>query len=232
MILCVYHGSTFKEVNETQTRKITDYIAASFAEQEVIECYYSSHVLEIMERRNSPLISFQEALTSNYENDEIYILITNLMNGEEYQKIIETIKTIDIDNKVVSTPYLLDKSNVYNIAEAIVDKHNSTLFVGHGNDIDNSDYQRLNLLLNEDSNAVTTLKSDLDGVLAANFYNKNIILKPLMITNAYHAKRDIEVNLKNELIARDYKPVIELSPLCENEQVLGMFVENLKNIMN
>ncbi len=62
MILCVYHGSTFKDVNKLQTGVITEQIRAIFTDHRVEECYYSEHVQKIMERRNTPIKTFAKAL--------------------------------------------------------------------------------------------------------------------------------------------------------------------------
>ncbi len=232
MILCVYHGSSFKTVNETQTANITTQVAAHFPDQAVVRCYYSNHVLEIMERRQTPLLSFKQALISNYQNeDQIYVLITNMMNGSEYQAIIETITDIDIDGKVKATKYLLDKSNLYNIAEAIVDVDNPTLFIGHGSVANNDDYKQLNDILAEDDNYVTTLHSEFKVVASEYFYAKKITVKPLMITSAYHAKRDIEVGLNEQLIELGYTPTIDLTPLCLNPKIVACLIENLETLI-
>ncbi|WOO87890.1 sirohydrochlorin cobaltochelatase [Mollicutes bacterium LVI A0039] len=231
MIICVYHGSSFKEVNESQTAKITAHITAQFPEQEVIECYYSSHVLKTMERRQTPLLSFKQALTSNYHNSEIYVLITNLMNGEEFQNILKTVDSIDVEQKVKHTNFLLSPDNISSLASAVVDKSQPTLFIGHGNDIDNSDYKLLNDILKVDHNYVTTLKANIAEILENNFPDKNVCLKPLMITSAYHAKRDIELNIKQLCEELGYTPNLDLTPLALNVNAHKMFENNLKNLM-
>lgn len=232
MILCVYHGSSFKAVNETQTANITKAVTEYFSDQQVIECYYSTHVLAIMERRETPLLAFKQALIDNYDSHEqIYILLTNMMNGSEYQAILKTIAEVDSDHKVKVTKYLLDKSNVYDIAEAVVDPDNPTLYIGHGSLNNNRDYQMLNDILVEDNNYVSTLHSDLKTA-TANFYSKNIIVKPLMITSAYHAKRDIEVTLKEQLIELGYNPIIDLQPLALNSKLVSSLVNNLIELID
>ncbi len=232
MIICLYHGSSFKEVNETQTRVMTEYIKSAFPTENIIEAYYSKHVLETMMRRGTPLLSFEECLKSNYNNEQIYVLITNMMAGEEYKRILDTIARVDVDNKVKSTKYLLDKSNIYNLAEAIVEKDRTTLHIGHGNTINNSDYQMLNDILTESNNYVTTLKSDIDSVISENLYSKKVLIKPLMITSAYHAKHDIEVIIKNKCEKLGYNPILDLSPLATNQKILQMCVSNLSELMN
>lgn len=230
MILCVYHGSSFKDVNESQTANITNAIKESFPTHDVIDCYYSTHVLEVMKRRNTPLYSFEEALKDNLENEQIYVLITNMMNGFEYQNILKTIEKYNSKNTIQHTKYLLDKSNLYSLAEAVVDRNNSTLFIGHGNDLNNSDYQFLNDILSEDNNFVTTLHSDIEKV-CDNFYNRNIIVKPLMITSAYHANRDISVTVKSKLENLGYTPKINLDPLALNKQIINLLIHNLNELI-
>ncbi len=231
MIICLYHGSSFKEVNETQTAAITNSVIAAFPNQEVIAAYYSSHVQAIMERRGTPLLGIKQAIEDNYHHDNIYILVTNMMNGEEYQNVLKTINQVDPEHKVKHTNYLLDKTNIYNIAEAVVDKDTPTLFIGHGNTIDNSDYQMLNQILEVDGNFVTTLKSDVEAVLNQHFYNKHLNIRPLMITSAYHAKKDIEVDINQICVDLGYKPTTLLSPLATNTKVQQMLIDNLQQLI-
>ncbi len=232
MIICLYHGSSFKEVNESQTKAMTEYIKSSFQNHYVTEAYYSKHVLETMVRRGMPLVSFEQCLVDNYHNEHIYVLITNMMDGEEYNRILDTIAKVDVDKKVKSTKYLLDKSNIYNLADAIVEKDITTLHIGHGNTINNSDYQMLNDILSESNNYVTTLKSDIDSVIRENLYSKKVLIKPLMITSAYHAKHDIEVIIKNKCEQLGYTPTLDLSPLASNQNILQMCVSNLSKLIN
>lgn len=231
MILCVYHGSSFRTVNETQTANITKAVSEHFANQKVTACYYSSHVLEIMERRDTPLLGLKQALIDNYDSQEqIYVLLTHMMNGTEYQNALKVISEIDTQHKVKVTKYLLDKSNIYGLAEAIVDKHQSILYIGHGSLNNNSDYQMLNDILIEDNNYVSTLHSDIDDA-TANFFDKQIIVKPLMITSAYHAKRDIEVTLKEQLVELGYNPIIDLQPLAFNNKLIKLLINNLTELI-
>lgn len=232
MIICLYHGSSFKEVNETQTKVMTDYIKSSFPNHNVTAAYYSKHVLETMARRGTPLLGFEQCLIDNYNNKHIYVLVTNMMDGEEYNRILDTIVKVDVDNKVQTTKYLLDKSNIFNLAEAVIEKSITTLHIGHGNTINNSDYQMLNDILSESNNYVTTLKSDIDNVISENLYSKKVLIKPLMITSAYHAKHDIEVIIKNKCEQLGYTPTLDLSPLATNKKILQMCVSNLSELIN
>lgn len=230
MIICLYHGSTFKDVNQNQTAKITAAVELAIPTQVVIEAYYSQHVLDVMERRNQQLLGFKQALIDNYDQDKLYVLITNVMDGAEYQNILATINEIDVDNKVVATSYLLDESNIYDLAPAIRTEQ-PTLFIGHGNDIDNRDYERLNSILEQDDNYVTTLKSDLSAVLNTHFYNKHLTIKPLMITSAYHANQDINRLAKEVCIGLGYVPNIDLEPLAVNSLVQQLLIRNLQSLI-
>lgn len=232
MILCVYHGSTFRGVNETQTAYITKCISERFTEQQVIPCYYSSHVLAVMNRRMAPLLSFTDALNAGYRNSQsIYVLITNMIAGREYQQILKTIKAIDVERKVHVTEYLLAEKNVYNIAECLVNKQNPTLFVGHGMIKNNRDYERLNELLMEEGNIVTTLDADLKAVMDMHFISKRLIVRPLMLTSGYHVKLDIERTMKDQLIELGYKPIIDLRPLAQNDKIVELLINSLAQLI-
>ncbi len=227
MILCVYHGSTFKDVNELQTGVITEQIRATFTDHRVEECYYSEHVQKIMERRNTPIKTFAQALEENYREEEIYVLLTNMMNGIEYQKILQIIKLIDVQKKVKHTKNLLDSSIIDELAMAIVNRETPTLFIGHGNDIDNQDYQLLNSKLVKDNNIVTTLKNE----QIIELVGENTLIKPLMITSAFHAKKDIEVTLYNQCLEQGIKPQLDLSPLALNPNIHQLLINQLLKLI-
>lgn len=233
MILCVYHGSSFKEVNTSQTANITAKVKSHFKDMGVIECYYSTHVLRLMERRGTPLLSFEQALQDNYnQHSNIYVLITNMMNGAEYQNVLEQISKIDSEGKVKATNYLLAKEYIYDVAEAIKCSDEPTLFIGHGNTNNNSDYQRLNSILKVDDNIVTTLRNQLEPVLNEHFISKRLVVRPLMITSAYHAKRDIEAKLYEQLTALGYKPTLDLRPLSQNDKLIDVLINNLSKLID
>lgn len=231
MIICLYHGSSFKNVNTEQTGALSTYIAQEFANEKVVEAYYSSHVLQIMKRRGTPLLSLEEAILENYDQEQITILITNMMNGVEYQNILKTVMHLDVDHKVKMTNYLLNSDNLVNIAQAITESERQVLFIGHGNDNCNRDYQSLNELTKLKHNYVATLKSDLAQIMNLIDQNQPVVIKPLMLTSAYHAKRDIEQVLMPQLIAEDYTVEVDLTPLVENEKVRKLFIEQLHEIM-
>lgn len=231
MIICVYHGSSFKQVNETQTRLITEYVKSAFSANKVVEAYYSSHVLKVMERRKTPLYSFQQAITDNYQSEErIYLLITNMMNGEEYQNILKFIKEVDVDNKVVCTNYILSEEYKDQVAEVLTADRN-VLYIGHGNHIDNSDYKALNERLIVSECYVTTLKEVDKKLFKQGIMDNVTFVKPLMLTCAYHAKDDI--NNKFRKLANDngFYPNFELDGLAANKDFRNLLVNNLKKII-
>ncbi len=225
MIICVYHGSTFKDVNKLQTGVITKQIKLAFPEQKVVECYYSEHVQKIMKRRETPILSFKEALEKNYHEEEIYILNTNLMNGTEYHKNLQIINLIDVNQKVKYTKNLLNQEIITELAAAIANKSQKTLFIGHGNDINNSEYHKLNEELKKHGNIVTTLKEANENIL--NLIDDDTLIKPLMITSAFHAKKDIEVTLYNQCIEQGKNPQLDLSPLALNPNIHQLLINQL-----
>lgn len=232
MILCVYHGSTYKGVNELQTALITRRVSEHFTNQQVIPCYYSKPVLDTMKRREIPLVSFTDVLTAEYASQrQIYVLITNMINGYEYQKILSTIAEIDFEHKVYITEYLLSEQNVYNFADCIVNKNNPTLFVGHGTTTSNRDYARLNELLKDNGNVVSTLDSELKPVMDQHFISKRLIVRPLMFTSGYHVKNDIEQTVVIKLKQLGYKPIVDLRPLCHNSRVIDFLIANLAELI-
>lgn len=232
MIICVYHGSSFKQVNETQTRLITDDVKSAFPANKVIEGYYSSHVLKVMERRKTPLYSLKQAISDNYQSEEkIYVLITNMMNGEEYQNILKFIHDIDIDNKIICTKYVLSNDNIDDVANVLM-AEKGTLYIGHGNHIDNSDYKALNERLLVNKCYVTTLKEIDEKLFKQGIMDNVEVVRPLMLTCAYHAKDDIDNKFRKLANDNGYYPEFELDGLAANKDFRDLLINNLKKIIN
>ncbi len=232
MIICLYHGSSFKDVNETQTRMITNFIETKFPNHKIIESYYSNHVLSVMERRNTPLLSFYKAIEDNYQTeDNIYVLATNMMNGSEYQKIIDFISCVDSEGKIKITKPLLDSTNIDALEVILGRERANTLFVGHGMVNNNREYEQLNANLNNKSIYVTTLKSDTKSIIANGDQNKLLTIKPLMITCAYHAKKDIEISFDKQCQSLGYQTHVELQPLALNYDIHKLLYKCLNELI-
>ncbi len=231
MIICLYHGSSMKKVNEEQTSQITSAISNKFSDKEVVACYYSKHVLAAMERRQTPIANYRQVLSDNYDkHEQIIILITNMMNGKEYESICKHVKTIDVCNKIKMTKPILSAENIHHFAQCLNNDYN-TIFVGHGNHFDNKQYDQLDKLLVKNNNYVITLKDDFNQFIGQRVAPCNVTVKPLMITSAYHAKIDIEQKLVSQLEAAGFIVDADLAPLASNKQFHQLCINNLNRII-
>ncbi len=231
MIICLYHGSSFKNVNAEQTKPITKLIKERFTQEEVIEAYYSEHVCEKLWRREQIDMNFKTILNAVYEeNSEIKILATNMIDGEEYQQIINDIKEIDYDNKIKITKPLLDKTTIYDVAEVLVDDSKPIVHVGHGSNQSEKDYQFLNEILEEDGNYAITLKTDFQMFLNDKIMDKQFVIRPLMFTSGYHVKLDIEKRLVEIAKASGYNPQVMSDGLCKQSEIVEILISNLFNL--
>ncbi len=231
MIICLYHGSSFKNVNEEQTKPVTKVIKDYFSNEEVIEAYYSDHVCEKLWRREQINMHFKKILNKVYDkNNEIKILITNMIDGEEYQQILNDIKAIDYANKIKFTKPLLDKTTIYDIVEILVDKSRPIVHVGHGSNQSEDDYQFLNEILEEDGNYAITLKTDFKKFLNNNIMDKQFIIRTLMFTSGYHVKLDIEKKLVEIAKTAGYNPQVISDGLCKESKIIEILINNLLNL--
>ncbi len=231
MIICLYHGSSFKNVNAEQTKPITKLIKERFSQEEVIEAYYSEHVCKKLWRREQIDMNFKAILNAVYEeNSEIKILATNMIDGEEYQQILSDIKTIDYANKIKITKPLLDKSTIYDVAEILVDNNKPVVHVGHGSNHSENDYQFLNEILEEDGNYAITLRADFQEFLNQKIMDKHFILRPLMFTSGYHVKLDIEKRLVEIAKNAGYYPHVINEGLCKENEIIEILINNIFNL--
>lgn len=230
MIICVYHGSSMKGVNETQTRPITERVKKDFKGHNVVEAYYSSHVLTVMERRNTPLLSYVEAIL-NCEEEEIIVFLSNLIEGEEYRNICKTIDNLNADKEIRITKPLINRSTVSDVASAIR-TDNPSIYVGHGSRVNNADYRLLMECFEDTNQYVISLKDDFGKYLDDNVIENNITLKPLMLTCGYHAKVDIEKKMMEIANSKNYNVASDLTPLSANEKIIDIYMDNIKDVLN
>ncbi len=231
MIICLYHGSSFKNVNIEQTKPVTKVVQDYFNKEDVIEAYYSEHVCEKLWRRDQINMHYKTILNKVYEeNIEIKILITNMIDGEEYQQILKNIKEIDYANKIKLTKPLLDKTTIYDIVDILIDKSKPIVHVGHGSNESENDYQFLNEILEEDGNYAITLKTDFKEFLNKKIMDKQFVIRPLMFTSGYHVKLDIEKNLFEIAKQSGYNPQVITDGLCKEKKVIEILINNLLNL--
>lgn len=229
MIICLYHGSSINSVNLEQTSNITNYID-QFTDDIVISAYYSKKAVQNLKANHNILIDYYlDVIKDNYHQDQIFILITNIMNGIEYKKILQNIKEIDIDSKVKLTKNLMHPQYINKFVNCLENTNEYTVYIGHGNRKDHDCYNQLNNLLNAKNIKVITLYDDVNNVIN-NLEHKCITLKPLMITKAYHVTNDIENSMLDLLKDTNVQIIMDNKPLCFNQKLLLLLKQNILEI--
>lgn len=231
MIICLYHGSSFKGINDEQTGNLTKFLSQNI-NCEITEAYYSKVVCDKLQRRSGIDMYFESIIKTTYHTREkIFILVSNLIDGEEYRHVLKTVKNLDVANKIKLSKPLITSDSVASVAKTI-SSDIPTLYVAHGSNINQNEYQLLGEKLKLNNCFLFTLKDDLPTFLRENKLPHSFNLMPFMITYGYHGKIDIEQVIYNQLLELGYNPQLVSQALWENSGIRNLMLNNLKNLIS
>lgn len=224
MVICLYHGSSIASINELQTGAITNYLSANLAER-VIEAYYSKIVCNKLGTANK---YYLDVLTENYDDvDEIKILVTNLIPGEEYQKICRRIKKLDVAGKVTITSPLITCDAIESFLPLIATS-SPTLYIAHGSNQEIAEYQLLKESLVARGDNLLLMSEDLNNFVQENNLPTDFVIKPLMFTRGHHFNQQIKQEIYPWFIDNGFNPLIDNQALYENELIGKYLLTKLK----
>lgn len=210
-ILVVSFGTSYNDSRRLTIGAIEDKIEAAFNDYSVRRGFTSQIIIDhVKSRDNVTIDNVGEALDRAVNNGVKNLVIqpTHLMNGLEYNDLVEEVATYsDAFEKVaIGEPLLTSDEDFQSVIKAITeataeydDGETAICFMGHGTEADsNSVYAKMQDMLTEAGYAnyyVGTVEAapSLDDVLAkvqAGEYKK-VVLQPLMIVAGDHANNDM-----------------------------------------
>lgn len=249
-ILVVSFGTSYNDNRCLTIGAIEDKIESAFPDYSVRRGFTSQIIIDhVKSRDNVTIDNVGEALDRAVNNGVKNVVIqpTHLMNGLEYNDLVEEVTTYsDAFEKVaIGEPLLTSDEDFQSVIKAITeataeydDGETAICFMGHGTEADsNSVYAKMQDMLTEAGYAnyyVGTVEAtpSLDDVLAkvqAGEYKK-VVLEPLMIVAGDHANNDMagdeEGSWKKTFEEAGYEVECVVRGLGELEAIQDILVEH------
>ena len=255
-LLVLSFGTSFNDSRRLTIGAIESALDEAFPEYSVRRGFTANIIIDHVERRDGIHIDdINEALTRAVDNGVKNLVIqpTHLMNGIEYNEIVDTVAGYsDAFEKVVfGEPLLTSDDDFKRVENAIVDwtkeyddGKTAICFMGHGTEAEsNGVYAKMQELLTADGHEnyfVGTVEAEpsLEDVMAkvkAGDYEK-VILEPLMVVAGDHANNDMagdeEDSWKSAFEAEGYEVECLLRGLGENEEIRELYVEHAQKAID
>lgn len=254
-ILVVSFGTSYKETREKTIDAIEKEIRDAYSKDyEVRRAFTSQTIIDIMEERDKiETDNVTEAMDKLVAEGFGTLIVqpTHIMNGFEYDEMVELIKPYE--DKFVSvkygTPLLTSSDDYFNSIDAImaentVNKDEAIVFMGHGtHHYANATYAALDYMFKEKgySNVyIGTVEGypDLDTVIKKvkkDGYTK-VKLLPFMIVAGDHASNDMagdeEDSWKSIFEKEGFEVSSELKGLGEYDAIRDIYVKHIENTIN
>lgn len=249
-LLVISFGTSFNDSRRLTIGAIENDIEAAISNYSVRRGFTANIVIDHINRRDGILIDDIEAALKRAVDNEVKTLViqpTHLMNGIEYEEIVEKVAGYSdaFEQVVFGAPLLTSDEDFSRVEKAIVDwtsefddGETAICFMGHGTEHDaNQVYQKMQDRLTADGYKnyfIGTVEAEpsLDDVLAklkdGNY--KKVVLEPLMVVAGDHANNDMagdeEDSWKTVLENEGYEVKCLLRGLGENEEIRKIYVDH------
>ena len=255
-LLVLSFGTSYNDSRRFTIGAIEGALDKAFPDYSVRRGFTANIIIDHVERRDGIHIDdINEALQRAVDNGVKNLVIqpTHLMNGIEYNEIVDTVAEYsDAFEKVVfGEPLITSDDDIKRVENAIVnwtaeydDGNTAICFMGHGTEADsNSVYGKMQEMLTADGHKnyfVGTVEAEpsLEDVLAkvqeGNY--KKVVLEPLMVVAGDHANNDMagdeEDSWKSAFEAAGYEVECVLRGLGENDAIRQIYVEHAQKAID
>lgn len=209
-LLVVSFGTSFSESRKVTLDATEEIISQAYPGYDKFRAFTSQIIIDVYkDRDNLEILNIREAIESIYKKGygEVLVVPTLVINGEEYDEIIQGIEPFkDLFAKlIISKPLLTSPSDYERVAKAIIDElpqlddKTAVVLMGHGTPHDaNSAYPAFDYVFKHmgfDNIYVGTVEGfpSFDNV-ADDIKKKDyetILLQPLMMVAGDHANNDM-----------------------------------------
>ncbi len=251
-LLVISFGTSFNDSRRLTIGAIENDVEAAIPDYSVRRGFTANIVIDHINRRDGILIDDIEAALKRAVDNEVKTLViqpTHLMNGIEYEEIVEKVAGYSdaFEQVVFGDPLLTSDEDFSRVEKAIVDwtsefddGETAICFMGHGTEHDaNQVYQKMQDRLTADGYEnyfIGTVEAEpsLEDILAklkdGNY--KKVVLEPLMVVAGDHANNDMagdeEDSWKTVLENEGYEVKCLLRGLGENEEIRKIYVDHAR----
>ncbi|MCR4924052.1 MAG: sirohydrochlorin cobaltochelatase, partial [Lachnospiraceae bacterium] len=251
-MLVVSFGTSYNDARRLNIGAIEDALEKEFKDYSVRRAFTSQIIIDHIKDRDKVTIdNVDEALKRASDNGvkELVVVATHLMNGFEYNELVENIAEYsDAFEKVaISEPLLTSDEDFERVIEAVKkatekydDGSKAIVFMGHGTEAaSNEVYGRIQKAFDEakmENYYIGTVEASpsLDDVIALlkDKEYKEIVLRPLMVVAGDHANNDMasdeEDSWKSILTKEGYEVEAVLEGLGQLEDIRNIYIDHAK----
>ena len=256
VILVTSFGTSYNDSRRFTIGAIEDALEKAFPEYAVRRGFTANIIIDHVQRRDGILIDdINKALERAVDNGVKNLVIqpTHLMNGIEYNEIVDTVAEYsDAFEKVAfGEPLLTSDDDFKRVENAIVnwtaeydDGKTAICFMGHGTEADsNSVYAKMQDMLTADGHKnyfVGTVEAEpsVEDVLelVKNGSYEKVVLEPLMVVAGDHANNDMagddEDSWKSIFEDAGYEVECVIRGLGENEAIRQIYIEHAQKAVD
>lgn len=255
-ILVISFGTSFNDNRRLTIGAIEEEIDNQFSDYEIRRGFTADIIIRHVQKRDNILIDNVETALQRACDNQVKNLViqpTHLMNGYEYQELIDQVTQYAdaFEHIAFGEPLLTSDEDFKKVEQAIVnwtseydDGETAICFMGHGTEADsNAVYEKMQNLLIADGyenyfigtvEAEPSLETVLEAVQSGNY--KRVVLEPLMVVSGDHANNDMagdeEDSWKSVFENAGYEVICLLRGLGENEEIRQIYVEHTQTAVN
>ena len=253
-LLAVSFGTSYPQSREKTIAAIEDTLEEAFPSYHLRRAFTSRMVIALTQKREGMTVDHMDrALQRAVDNgvEELVIQPTHLLEGLEYQKLLEAARERagEFCRLAVGKPLLTDEEDFQAVARVLIDTlaplndgKTALVLMGHGTTAQcNAVYPRLEGVLRALGGEhwfVGTVEAEpgLEAVLerVREGHYRTVVLRPLMIVAGDHATNDMageEGSWKQAFAQAGYEVLCQLQGLGELEEIRKIFVRHAREAM-
>lgn len=253
-LLAVSFGTSYPQSRERTIAAIEQTLEQAFPTYDLRRAFTSRVVIALMEKQEGLTVDHMDrALQRAVDNgvEELVIQPTHLLEGLEYQKLLEAARERagQFRRLAVGKPLLTGEEDFQAVARALIevqapldDGRTALVLMGHGTTARcNAVYPRLESVLRTLGSehwfvgtveAAPSLEAVLEQVRTGQY--RRVVLRPLMIVAGDHATNDMaggEGSWKQAFSQAGYEVLCQLQGLGELEEIRRIFVRHAQQAM-
>lgn len=249
-VLVVSFGTSFNDSRRLTIGAIEEAMEKEFVDCSIRRGFTSQIIIDHVKKRDGEVIdNVTEALDRAVANNvkKLVVQPTHLMNGLEYQDLIDELATYSdsFEQIVIGEPLLTSDDDFSRVADAIIantaeydNEKTAVCFMGHGTEAEsNQVYAKMQTVLKDkghDNYFVGTVEAEpsLEDVIALvkDGGYERVVLEPLMVVCGDHANNDMagdeDDSWKSAFEKEGIEVVCVLQGLGELESIQAIYVEH------